>query len=64
MGHVSKWAAEDPDRAAVILEPSGTRVTFKELDEGSNRLAHFLRDAGLGIGDHFSLLAENHQRYL
>ncbi|MBV8957734.1 MAG: acyl-CoA synthetase [Actinobacteria bacterium] len=64
MGHVSKWAAEDPDRPAVILEPSGTRITFKQLDESSNRLAHFLRDAGLGIGDHFSLLAENHPRYL
>ncbi|MBV9252699.1 MAG: AMP-binding protein [Actinobacteria bacterium] len=64
MGHVSKWAAEDPDRPAVILEPSGTRITFKQLDESSNRLAHFLRDASLGIGDHFSLLAENHPRYL
>ncbi|MBV9665046.1 MAG: AMP-binding protein, partial [Actinobacteria bacterium] len=64
MGHVSKWAAEDPERPAVILEPSGTRITFKQLDESSNRLAHFLRDAGLGIGDHFSLLAENHPRYL
>jgi long-chain acyl-CoA synthetase len=64
MGHISTWAAQDPDRAAVILEPSGTRITFKQLDEGSNRLDHFLRHAGLEIGDHFSLLAENHPRYL
>ena len=64
MGHVSTWAASDPDRAAVIMAPSGTTITYAELEARSNRLAHYLRDAGLQPGDHMSLIAENHPRYI
>ena len=30
------------DRAAVIIHPAGTVVTFKELEERANRLAQFV----------------------
>jgi long-chain acyl-CoA synthetase len=64
VSHLSQWAASDPDKPAVIMGRTGARQTYRELDEGSNRLAHFLRTCGLAPGHHYSVLAENHQRYL
>ena len=43
---------------------SGAVVTFRELDERSNQLAHLFRDASLRRGDHVALLMENHPRFL
>jgi long-chain acyl-CoA synthetase len=57
-------ASQHPDRPAVIMGGSGHVVTFGELDERSNRLAHLLRSRGLRRGDHIALLMENHPRYL
>jgi long-chain acyl-CoA synthetase len=34
------------DKPAVILYPSGTVVTFAELEARANRLAHHFRKAG------------------
>src|SRR5512143_2094462 len=45
------------------MATSGRIVTYRELDERSNRLAHLLRDRGLRRGDHIAILAENHERY-
>ena len=42
---------------------SGTTVTYRELDAGSNRLARYLHDQGLRSGDVIALLLENHPRY-
>ena len=39
-----------PDKPAVIMASSGKVVTFRELDEESNRLAHLFRAAGLRPG--------------
>src|SRR5436309_2393435 len=39
-------AAARPD--AVAVECAGTRLTYRELNERANRLAHFLRRAGVG----------------
>ncbi|HZT66450.1 MAG TPA: AMP-binding protein [Acidimicrobiales bacterium] len=57
-------AKENPDRPAVIMGGSGEIVTFAELDQRSNRLAHLLRAAGLRRGDHLALFMENHPRFL
>ena len=40
------------DKPAVIIHPAGTVVTFKELEERANRLAHHFRHAGLRRGRH------------
>lgn len=48
-----------PTKPAVILHPSGAVVTFAELDAAANRLAHFLRNAGLATGDTVAILMEN-----
>lgn len=52
-----------PDRAAVVMVPHGEVVTYRQLDERSNRLAHLLRGRGLRRGDHIAILLENHPRY-
>ncbi len=51
------------DSAAVIMGDSGTRVTYRELDERSKRLAQLLVSRGLRPGDHLAILLENHPRY-
>ena len=57
-------AQRAPDRPAVIMGTSGETITFAELDERSNRLAHLLRDAGLQRGDHIALFMENQPRFM
>jgi len=42
---------------------SGEGVTYAELDAGSNRLAHTLREHGLRVGDHIAVLMENNAKF-
>jgi long-chain acyl-CoA synthetase len=53
-----------PDQPAIVMARSGDIVTYRELDERSNRLAHLLRAIGLGRGDHYAVFMENHPRYV
>ncbi len=48
-------------KAAVILHPSGTVITFEELEARANRLAHYFRQAGLVEGDAVAILMENNE---
>jgi long-chain acyl-CoA synthetase len=48
-------------KPAVILHPSGTMVTFDELEARANRLAHYFRRAGLVEGDAVAILMENNE---
>ncbi|MGI9603286.1 MAG: acyl-CoA synthetase [Acidimicrobiales bacterium] len=57
------YAALTPEKPAIVMATSGDTITYRELDEASNRLAHLLRSRGLGVGDHIAILAENHPRY-
>ncbi|MBL7496507.1 acyl-CoA synthetase [Frankia sp. CNm7] len=45
------------DREAVVAGPA--RRTFAELEERANRMAHHLRGAGVGPGDHVAVYAYN-----
>jgi len=49
------------DKPAVILHPSGTVVTFDDLEARANRLAHRFRQAGLREGDTVAILMENNE---
>ncbi|OMC48810.1 fatty-acid--CoA ligase FadD4 [Mycobacterium sp. IS-1264] len=49
------------DKPAVILHPSGTVVTFDDLEARANRLAHRFREAGLREGDTVAILMENNE---
>ena len=48
-------------KPAIILHPSGTVVTFDELEARANQLAHAFRQAGLVEGDTVAILMENNQ---
>lgn len=47
------------EKPAVILHPSGTVITFDELEARANRLAHRFRQHGLREGDAVAILMEN-----
>src|SRR5438132_8931821 len=53
-----------PQRPAFIMAQSGEAVGYAELERRSNRLAHFLRAAGLGRLDHYAIFMENNARYI
>ena len=57
-------AMAHPDKPAIIMASSGETVTFGEFEARSNRVAHFLRDAGLRRGDHIAVFAENSPQLL
>jgi long-chain acyl-CoA synthetase len=61
--HPGIHAKSNPDRAAYIMAATGKVVTYRELDEESNRAANLFRSLGLRSGDGIALFAENHPRY-
>ncbi len=56
-------AATRPNHAAIVMAGSGETVTYRELDERSNRLARLWHERGLRRGDHVAILLENDRRY-
>jgi long-chain acyl-CoA synthetase len=52
-----------PDTPAYVMAGTGEAVTYRELNERSNRLAHLFRDAGLQRGDQISLMMENRREF-
>jgi long-chain acyl-CoA synthetase len=55
-------AATTPDKPAVVMAGSGETLTFRELEEGSARLARYLHEAGLRRGDVIAVVTENTPR--
>ena len=45
------------------MASSGEAVTYRELNDRSNRLAQLFFDAGLRFGDHIAVLMENRREY-
>ncbi len=58
-----KWAAEFPEKPAVIHAVTGETVTYRELNDRSNRLAQLFFSHGLRAGDHVAIFMENHLAY-
>ena len=58
-----EFARTRPDHAAIIMAGSGETITYRELDERSNRLAQLWYDRGLRRGDHIAILLANDARY-
>ncbi|CAN5293310.1 fatty-acid--CoA ligase FadD4 [soil metagenome] len=56
---IRETAQSTPDKPAIIMYPSGTVVTFGELEARANQLAHHFRQAGLVEGDAVAILMEN-----
>ena len=59
-----KYAFDSPDKPAIIMAASGEAITYGELEKRTNRLAHLLRAQGLERLDHYSILLENHPRFV
>ena len=57
-------AERQPDKAAVVMAASGETVTYRQLDQRSNRLAQLLWDRGLRPGDAIAFSLENNARSL
>ena len=55
-------AARVGDRTAIVCGPQVR--TYAELSARANRLAHHLRSAGVGVGDHIGLFLRNDAAYL
>ena len=58
-----RYACETPDKPAVVMAGTGERVTYRELDRRSNRLAQLWYAQGLRPCDHVAIFMENHPRY-
>ncbi|MDO9443201.1 MAG: AMP-binding protein [Beijerinckiaceae bacterium] len=52
-------AAANPDKPALIFADTGAVETYGELEQRSRRIAHILRNAGLGEGDCIAILIGN-----
>src|SRR3984957_17980369 len=61
--HPGIHAKSNAGKAAYIMAATGKVVTYRELDDESNRAANLLRSLGLKPGDTIALFAENHPRY-
>ena len=57
------FAKTTPDHPAVIMGGTGEVVTYRQLDDRSNRLAQFLRAQRIGVGDVVAVLMDNNARY-
>ena len=57
--HPSFHARSQPDHLALVIADTGETLTYRELDEGSNRVAQFLRSRGLKPGDRIGVMMRN-----
>jgi acyl-CoA synthetase (AMP-forming)/AMP-acid ligase II len=57
-------ARRTPNLAAIVMGATGETVTYRELDERSNRLAQLLRARGLAPGDCMAIFMENQVRFM
>jgi acyl-CoA synthetase (AMP-forming)/AMP-acid ligase II len=62
--HPGVHARRSPDKPAVVAADTGETITYRQLDDRSNRLAHLFRDRGLLPGHHIAILLENDPRFL
>jgi fatty-acyl-CoA synthase len=64
MTHPSLHARTNPDKIAYRMAGSGKAISYRELDERSNRGANLFRSLGLKAGDHIALLMENRLEFM
>ena len=64
MPHPGVTAEDYPKRAAIVMGGSGEVVTYRQLEERSNRGAHLFRSLGLQPGDHICMMMENSAQFL
>src|SRR5215475_10581996 len=55
--YLRRWAKQEPNRPALIFY--GATTTYSELNERSDRFAHFLKSQGLDRGDRVAVFLSN-----
>ncbi len=58
-GVLAHKAAHNGDKVFLTYLPDGRRLTYRDLDRQSNRLAHGFAAAGIGQGTHVAMLMDN-----
>jgi fatty-acyl-CoA synthase len=58
--YIGAYAQTKPDKIAVHRPSTGESLTFRELDDRSNKLAQLFYANGLRRGDHVAAFMENH----
>src|SRR4051794_26046781 len=64
MPWLADHARETPDKAAMISADTGAAITYRQLNDASNRLAQFLHAKGMRHGGHLALLMENNLDFM
>eukprot|EP00833_Pecoramyces_ruminatium_P015334 jgi/Orpsp1_1/1189366/evm.model.d7180000071458.1 len=59
---ISKIAEKYPDRCAIVF--NGSMITYKELNEKSNSLAHYLRSQGIQRNDIIPIISDRSPLYV
>jgi fatty-acyl-CoA synthase len=62
--YVGDHARATPDKAAMIHAATGEVLTYRQLDDRSNRLAQMLYAHGLRRGDGIAIFMENNLRFM
>jgi long-chain acyl-CoA synthetase len=62
--YIGTHARRTPDHPALIVSSSGETLTYRELDERSNKLARLLQAQGVRRGDTVALFMENNLRFM
>ena len=57
--HPACYARSQPDHLALVIADTGETLTYRQLDEGSNRVAHLLRSLGLRPGQRIGVMMKN-----
>src|SRR6218665_1543076 len=60
--YLGDFAVLTPDKPAVINGTTGASLSYRELEERSNRFAQYLYALGLRRGERIAMLLENHLR--
>ncbi|MEM7537430.1 MAG: AMP-binding protein [Chloroflexota bacterium] len=63
MPHPRDFAQSTPDKAVFVMAQSGEIVTYQQLEERANQIAHLFRKLGLQSGDHIGLMMENNRYF-
>lgn len=60
---VRRWAEQLPDAVAAQSLSTGVALTWRQVDEGADRLVDLLRERGVGVGDRVAWLGANDPQF-
>ena len=61
--HPYQHAASHPDKLAFVIADTGETLTYRQLDDGSNRVAQLFRALGLQPGDRVGVMLKNSREF-